>query len=160
MGLNKVLVLLLAFGQQRFVEGPVVILAELIAECSLERFFSYLVKARGKMQELVAFAKILRKKHAQRHPEQLEAMKRFLWHCIYCSLVYSSGLFVYIDSTPPLYDGRQLISEVAGFLTPNQLADFTLSVFEGLIPVLTPILTPIYASIGIMRYPTKPLRLA
>ena len=40
---------MLAFGQQRFVAEPVMILTELIAECSLERFFSYLVMARGDM---------------------------------------------------------------------------------------------------------------
>ena len=31
---------------------------------------------------------------------------------------------------------------------------------EDLIPVLAPVLTPIYGAIGILRYPTKPLRLA
>ena len=51
-----------------------------------------------------------------------------------------------------------MISVVAGFLTPNQLADFTLSEVEDLIPVLAPVLTPIYGAIGILRYPTNPLR--
>ena len=87
-------------------------------------------------------------------------MKLSLWHWFYCTLVYASGVFVGIDSTQPLYDGKQLMSEVAGFLTPNQLADFTLSEVKELIPVLAPVLTPIYDAIGILRYPTKPLRLA
>ena len=65
-----------------------------------------------------------------------------------------------IDSTQPLYDGKQLTSEVAGFLTPNQLANFTLSEVEDMIPVLAPVLSPIYDAIGILKYPTKPLRLA
>ena len=67
-----------------------------------------------------------------------------LHHWIYCSLVFSSGLFVGVDKNQPLYDGRQLVTEVVGFLTPNQLADFTLSEVEDLIPVLAPVLTPIY----------------
>ena len=72
----------------------------------------------------------------------------------------SSVFVVGIDATQPLYDGKQLTSEVAGFLTPNQLAEFTLSEVEDLIPVFAPVLTPIYGSIRILRYPTKPLRLA
>ena len=99
-------------------------------------------------------------KDAQGHPEQLKAMKLSLWHWICCTLMYSSGVFVRIDSTQPLYDGRQLTSEGAGFLTLNQLADFTLPEVEDLIPVLALLLTPIYGAIGILRYPTKPLRLA
>ena len=83
-----------------------------------------------------------------------------LYHWIYCSLVFASGLFVGVDKNQPLYDGRQLVTEVAGFLTPNQLADFTLSKVEDLIPVLAPVLTPIFGPTGILRYPTKPLRLA
>ena len=106
------------------------ILAEKIAECSLERFFSYLVMRRADMQGLVAFAKILQRKDAQGHPEQLEAMKLSLCHWIFCSLVYFLGLVVGIDSTQQLYYGRQLISEVARFLTPNQLVDFKLSKME------------------------------
>ena len=38
------------------------------------------------------------------------------------------------------------MSQVARFLTPNQLSDFTLSEVEHLIPVLAPVLTPIYAA--------------
>ena len=87
-------------------------------------------------------------------------MKLTSWHWFYCALVYSSGVFVGIDSTQRLNDGKQLTSEVARFLTPNQLADFTLSEIEDLISVLAPVLTPIYGAIGIPRYPTKPLRLA
>ena len=56
------------------------ILAEIIAECSLERFVSYLVMARADMQGMVAFAKILQRKDAQEHPDQLEAMKQSLCH--------------------------------------------------------------------------------
>ena len=52
------------------------------------------------------------------------------------------------------------MTEVAGFLTPNQLADFTLAEVEDLVPVLAPVLTPIFGPTGILRYPTKPLRLA
>ena len=52
------------------------------------------------------------------------------------------------------------MTEVAGFLTTNQLADFTLSEVEDLIPALAPVLTPIFGPTGILRYPTKPLRLA
>ena len=58
---QRVLALMLAFGQQRFVAGPVMILTELIAECSLERFFLYLVIARGDIDGFLAFVKILRK---------------------------------------------------------------------------------------------------
>ena len=111
----------------RFVAGPMMILAELIAECGLERLFSNLVMAKGDMKGLLALAEILEKKDAQEYPKQLEAMKVSLWHWFYCALVYSSGVFVGIDSTQPLYDGKQLTSEVTGFLTPNQLADFSLS---------------------------------
>ena len=74
--------------------------------------------------------------------------------------MYSSGLFVGKGSSQPLYVGRQMTSEVAGFLTPNQLAEFTLSEVEDLIPVLAPVLTPIYGAVGILRYQTKPLPLA
>ena len=35
--INEVLALMLAFGQQRFLAGPMMILAKLITECSLER---------------------------------------------------------------------------------------------------------------------------
>ena len=87
-------------------------------------------------------------------------MKLSLCHWVYCSLVFASGLFVGIEKTQPLYDGRQLVSEVAGFLTPNQLADFTLSEVKDSIPVLAPVLTSILGATGILRYPTKPLRLA
>ena len=160
MSINEVLALMLAFGQQKFVSGPMMKFAELIAECSIERLFSYLVMAKGDMKGLLALAEILKRKVAQGYPEQLEAMKLSLWHWFYCALVYSSGVFVGIDSIQPLYDGKQLTSEVAGFLTPNQLADFTLSEVEDLIPVLAPVGTPIYGAIGILRYPTKPLRLA
>ena len=51
------------------------------------------------------------------------------------------------------------MSDVAVFLTPNQLANFTLSEVEDLIPVLAPVLTPIFGATGILRHPTKPLRL-
>ena len=103
------------------------ILTELIEECSIERLFSYLVMARGDLKGLLALAEILKRKDAQGYPEQLEAMKLSFWHWIYCALVYSSDMFVGIHSSQPLYEGKQLMSEVAGFLTPNQLADFTLS---------------------------------
>ena len=42
----------------------------------------------------------------------------------------------------------------------NQLAAFTLSEVEDLMPVLAPVLNPIYGAIGVHRYPTNPLRLA
>ena len=76
-----------------------------------------------------------------------------LWHCIYCSLVYYSG--VGIDSSLPLYDNRQLTPEVTGFLTLNQLADFTFTEVEDLVSVLAPVLTPIYGAIGILRVPNE-----
>ena len=160
MGINEEMALMLAFSQQRFVAGPLMILAETITECSLEPLFSYLVMAEGDMKGLLALAEILKKKDAQGYPKPLKAMKLSLWHWFYCTLVYSSDVFVGIDSTQPLFDGKQLTSEVAGFLTPNQLADFTLSEVEDLIPMLAFLLTPIYGAIGILRYPTKPLRLA
>ena len=78
--LNEVLALVLAFGQQWFVTGPVVILIEMIAECSLERFFLYQVMTRGDLKGLLAFAKTPKRKDAQEHPEQLEAMKLSRWH--------------------------------------------------------------------------------
>ena len=127
MSINELLALMLAFGQQRFVAGPMMILAELIAECSLERLFSYLVMTRRDMKRLLALAEILKKKDAQGYSEHLEAMKLSLWHWLDCTLVCSSGVFVGIESTQPLYDENQPTSEVAGFLTPNQQADFTLS---------------------------------
>ena len=108
----------------------------------------------------IAFTATLIQKDAQGHPKQLEPKKLSLWHRIYCSLIYSSGLFVGIESIQPLYDGRQLTSEVAVFLTPKQSAYFTLSEVEDLVPVLPPVLTPIYETLGILRYPTKSLRLA
>ena len=83
-----------------------------------------------------------------------------LWHWVYCTLVFSSGLFVGVDNTQPLYDKKQMLSEVMGFPTPNQLADLMLGEVEDLILVLTPVLTPIYGALGILRYPTKPLRIA
>ena len=94
MGLNEALSLMLTFGQQLFVAGSVMILAELIAECNLDRLFSYLVMARGDMKWLLAFAATLKKKCVQGHPEQLEAMKLSLWYWMYCSLVYFSGLLL------------------------------------------------------------------
>ena len=106
------------------------ILAEIFAECSLERFFYYLVMTIADMQGLVTFAKILQRKDAQGHPEQIEVMKLSLFHWILCSLVCFLGLVVGIDSTQPLYYGRQLISKFARFWTPNQLADFKLSEME------------------------------
>ena len=57
-------------------------------------------------------------------------------------------------------NGRELICEVTKLLTPNQLADFTMSEVEDLIPVVARVLTPIYGAIGNLRYPTKLLRLA
>ena len=101
MTINEVLALMLAFGQQQFIAGPVMIVAELVAECSLERFFSYLMMARGDIKGFLAFAEIQKKKGAQGHPERLEAMKLSLWHLMYCSLVYSSGVFVGFDSSHP-----------------------------------------------------------
>ena len=65
MTLNEVLALMFAFVQQRFVAGLVMILTELIAECSLEHFLSYLVMARGDMIGLLEFAKLLKRKDAQ-----------------------------------------------------------------------------------------------
>ena len=86
-------------------------------------------------------------------------MKLSLWHWMYCSLVFSSGVFAAIGLSQRLYHSRQLTSEVAGFSTPSQLADFTLSEIEDLVPVLAPVLTLIYGAIGILRNPTKTLRL-
>ena len=160
MQLNEVLALMLTFGQKRFVAGPMMILTDLITESNLEWLFSYLVLSRGDIKGLTALAELLQKKDAQDYPAHLAKMITSLHHWIYCSLVFSSGLFVGVDKNQPLYDGRQLVTEVAGFLTPNQLADFTLSEVEDLIPVLAPVLTPIFGPTGILRYPTKPLRLA
>ena len=158
MQLNEVIALMLAFGQKRFVAGPMMILADLVTECNLVWLFSYLVIERGAITGLKVLAELLKKKDAQDYPAHLESMKLSLYHWIYCTFVFASRLVVGIDKTQPLYDGRQLVSEVAGFLTPNQLADITLA--EDLIPVLAPVLTPIYGEPGILRYPTKPLRRA
>ena len=160
MQLNGVLALMLTFDQKRFVAGPMMMLTDLITECNLEWLFSYLVLVRGDIAGLTALAELLQKKDAQEYPAHLERMTISLYHWIYCSLVFASGLFVGVDKNQPLYDGRQLVTEVAGFLTPNQLADFTLSEVEDLIPVLAPVLTPMFGPTGILRYPTKPLRLA
>ena len=113
--------------------------------------------ARGNISGLTALAKLLQRKDAQDYPAHLECMTTSLYHWIYCSLVFASGLFVGVDKHQPLYDGRQLVTEVAGFLKPNQLADFTLAEVEDLVPVLAPVLTPIFGPTGILRYPTKPL---
>ena len=75
MSVNEVLALMLAFGQQKFVAGPMMILAELIAECSIERLFLYLVIGKGDMKGLLALAEILKWKDARGYPEQSEAMK-------------------------------------------------------------------------------------
>ena len=157
--LNEVIALMLVFGQKRFVAGPMVILADLVTKCNLEWMFSYLVMAQGDFTGLTALAGLLEKKDAQEYTAHLEAMKLSLYHWIYCSLVFASGLFVGIDKTQSLYDGRQLVSQVAGLLTPNQLADFTISEVEDLIPLLAPVLTPIFGATGTFRYPTKPQRL-
>ena len=37
--LNEVIALMLVFGQQRFVAGPMMILADPVTECNLERLF-------------------------------------------------------------------------------------------------------------------------
>ena len=160
MQLNEVIALMLVFGQKRFVAGPMMILANLVTECNLEWLFSYLVIAQGDIKGLTTLAGLLEKKDAQEYTAHLEAMNLSLYHWIYCSLVFASGLFVGIDKKQPLYDGRQLVSDVAGILTPNQLADFTLSEVEDLIPVLAPVLIPIFGATGILRYPTKPLQIA
>ena len=158
MQLNEVLALMLTFGQKRFAAGPMMILADLTTECNLEWLFSYLVLAHGDIAGLTALAELLQKKDAQEYPAHLERMTISLYHWIYCSLVFASGLFVGVDKNQPLYDGRQLVAEVAGFLTPNQLADFTLSEVEVLIPILAPVLTPIFGPTGMFRYPTKPVQ--
>ena len=62
MSINEVLALRLAFGQQRFVAGPLMIVAELIAECSLKRLFSYLLMAKGDMKSILALVEILKKR--------------------------------------------------------------------------------------------------
>ena len=160
MQLNEVLALMLTFGQKRFVAGPMMILANLITECNLEWLFSYLVIARGDITGLTALELLLQKKDAQDYPAHIERKTISLYNWIYCSLVFASGLFVGAERNQPLYDGRQLVSKVDGFLTPNQLADITLSEVEDLIPVLAPVLTLIFSPTGILRYPTKPLRLA
>ena len=83
---------MLTFGQQKFVAGPMMILAELMAERSIERLFSYLVMAKRDMKGLLALAEILKRKDAQGYSEQLEAMKLFLWHWLYCAILYSSSI--------------------------------------------------------------------
>ena len=94
MQLNEVIALMLVFGQQRFVAGPMMILADLVTNCNLECLFSYLVIAQGDLAGLIALAELLGKKDAQEYTTHLEAMKLSLCHWIYCSLVFASGLFV------------------------------------------------------------------
>ena len=98
LSINEVLALMLTFGQQKFVAGPMIKLAELMVERSIQRLFSYLVMAKGDMKGLLAQAEILKRKDAQECPEQMEAIKLSLWHWLYCALVYSSGVFVGNDS--------------------------------------------------------------
>ena len=117
MQLNEVLALKLTFGQKRFVAGPMMILANLITECNLEWLFTYQVIARGDITGLTALAELLQKKG--NYPAHVERMTTSSYHWIYCSLVFASGLFIGVDRNQPLFDGRQLVSEVAGFLTPN-----------------------------------------
>ena len=116
--------------------------------------------AKGDMKGLQSLVEVLERKDAQGHLTQLKLMKQILCHWIYCTLVFSSGLFVGVDSTPPLYDAKQLMTEVIGYPTPNQLADLMLGEVDDLSPVLASVLTPINGAIGVLRYPTKPLRIA
>ena len=92
MQLNEVLALMLTFGQKRFVAGPMMILADLTTECNLEWLFSYLVLARGDIAGLAALAELLQKRDAQEYPAHLDRMTILLYHWIYCSLVFASGL--------------------------------------------------------------------
>ena len=62
MQLNEVIALMLVFGQQRFVAGPMMILADLVTECNLEWLFSYLVIAQGDIAGLTALAELLEKR--------------------------------------------------------------------------------------------------
>ena len=94
MQLNEVVALMLVSGQQRFVAGPMMILADLVTNCNLEWLFLYLVIAQGDLVGLIALAELLGKKDAQEYTAHLEAMKLSLYHWIYCSLVFASGLFV------------------------------------------------------------------
>ena len=63
-----------------------------------------------------------------------------------------------VDNTQPMYDAKQLLTDVMRFRTLNQLGKLILGEVEDLIPVLTPVLTSINGAIGVLRYPTKPLR--
>ena len=81
---------MLAFGQQRFVAGPM-ILTDLMTECNLEGMFSYRVMAQGDMTGLTALAELLKKNAAQEHPAHLEAMKLSRYHWINCSLFLLLG---------------------------------------------------------------------
>ena len=103
MQLNEVLALMLIFGQKRFVAGPMMILADLVTVCNLEWLFSYLVIARGDITGLTALVELLQKKDAQEYLAHPERMTIFLYHWIYCSLVFASGLFVGVDRNQPLY---------------------------------------------------------
>ena len=81
--LNEVIALMLAFGQQRFVAGPVMKLAELVAESNLEFWFVFLMMALGDVQGLTALVELLKRKVAQEHPALIEAMKLSLYHWIF-----------------------------------------------------------------------------
>ena len=59
---------MLVFGQQRFVAGPMMILADLVTKCNLEWLFSYLVIAQGDVAGLTALAEILEKRTRKNTP--------------------------------------------------------------------------------------------
>ena len=65
MRLNEVIALMVAFGQQRLVAWPMMILAELVAESNLDYLFSYLLMTRGDIPGLTTLAELLKKEDAQ-----------------------------------------------------------------------------------------------
>ena len=71
MTLNELLALMVAFEQQKCNAGPLMLLLDVTVECNVEGFFSYLVMARGDMDGLMSFAKLLEQKDAQGHAAQL-----------------------------------------------------------------------------------------
>ena len=69
-------------------------------------------------------------------------------HWIHTSLVFVSEPFVIVDKVHPLYrPTKQLSCEPAGIPMPQQIADVTFAEVE-------PAIAPMFASIGIVRYPT------
>ena len=158
---NEVLALALALGPTKFVAGPLAIVVDLVTSSGVLEFYTYLVKAQGKLTSLLGCGEILFLQNGHNNTELLFRMRASVQHWLYSTLVYASGLIVGVDQAQPLHDSDvQLPLENPGFPMPQQLADLTLAEVEDLVPVVALVLIPIFGPLGLLRYPTKPVSLA